>query len=197
MRPEIYISDRTYHNPEEPDPKTFTLENMAIPLGNICRWGGHIGGMVGGLPSPIFYSVAEHQVLGARYYIHRGETEQAKKFLLHDGGEPFIGGDIATPLKRQLPKLNKWEGGILNMIQDCFSLDGNFDSIKEADKRICRNESVCLFDDSLEYLKDIEPLYFENGFDRKMLRLFKWTPKQAAVEWYTLAKSLGLENKYA
>lgn len=201
----IMISDGTFHDVYNLRAEAFTLENIAISLGNVCRWGGHLGrrytsneksrNVVPTFKSN-FYSVAEHSVLGARYHLSRNEDDLARLFLMHDAGEPFVGGDIVTPLKMELPLVIDWESDILAMLTDAYSLKGLFSGIKETDRRICRNETIGLYGDKAEWAKGIEPLCYERGFDRELIKLHKWEPERAMNEWYDLAKALKLENKY-
>ena len=210
----IMISDGTFHDVLDVVPQSFTLENIAISLGNVCRWGGHLGHSVNQpresperritqRPEPLrrlksnFYSVAEHSVLGARYHMNRKEDDKARLFLLHDAGEPFLGGDIPTPLKRELPLVSEWEDEIHRVLKDAFSLRGSFSDIKETDIRICRNETIGLYGDQADWAKSIPPLYYENDWDKTLIRVEKWSPEQAMNEWYDLAVKLKLENKYA
>jgi len=212
--PIIMVADGQYYNADDPQPEIFTLENMAISLANTCRWGGHLGktkineAYYGASPFPkkglapyelnlTHYSVAEHSVLGARYYMHEGRKDLAKLFLLHDALEPFIGGDIPTPHKNHLPKVHEWEEKGQAVVIEAFNLGGDFTLIKEADKRICRNESICLFDDRQEWLREVDPLCYETGFDRTMIRCELWDNQTAANEWYALANKLELKNKHA
>jgi len=211
-RTSIMISDGTFHDVYNLRATAFTLENIAISLGNVCRWGGHLGEVtsspvrtrrIQARPEPTsrlksnFYSVAEHSVLGARYHMNRNENDLARLFLMHDAGEPFIGGDIATPLKMQLPLVSDWESDIQGVLKEVYSLEGSFSDIKETDRRMCRNETIGLYGDKAEWAKGIEPLYYENDWDKTLIRVEKWGPEQAMNEWYALAVKLKLENKYA
>jgi len=194
--PIIMVADGQYYNAVDPNPGLFTLENIAISTGNTCRWGGHIGKPAAVGLSVTHYSVAEHQVLGAQYYLHNDDYVRAKLFMMHDALEPYIGGDIPTPQKVHMPAPIEWEKIGQERLLEAFDLEGDFSLIKDADKRICRNESICLFDDRQEWLHNIEPLCFETGFDRTMIRLKRWTAEQAANEWYQMAHKLELKNKY-
>ena len=213
---EILVSDLTYHDVQNPMESTFSLENIAVALGNTCRYGGHLKDydpkpprvptrvMILNQQVPdvkevhsIFYSVAEHSVLGAKYHLSRGETTKAKLFLLHDAAEPFIGGDIPTPIKNQLPILKEWEKECQKLILDRYNLlSHSFDEIKETDWRICRNECIALFEDNADWAKNIEPLFFtgRNQWDKTLVRLKLWTPREAATQWYNLAVELGLQE---
>lgn len=116
--------------------------------------------------------------------------------MLHDAGEPYIGGDIATPLKMELPLVTEWESDIQGVILESFNLEGSFSDIKDTDRRMCRNETIGLYDDRAEWAKGIEPLCYENGFDRTLIKVEKWSPEKAMNEWYELAHKLELKNKY-
>lgn len=52
----------------------------------------------------VFYSVAQHSVIGAEYLEKRGMRVAARYFLLHDAKEYAI-GDWPTPLKRALVEI--------------------------------------------------------------------------------------------
>lgn len=90
MLPEIQLRSGVYFNFDRPEECEFTIEDVAHALGNLCRFNGHCSR---------FYSVAQHSVYCSRYAPEGFELEA----LLHDAGEAFY-GDVATPLKRQLPE---------------------------------------------------------------------------------------------
>lgn len=74
----------------DPDSKHINLRNMIVVLARVPRFAGHTDKGV--------YSVAQHQVEGARAIIRdTGRLDAAKAFALHDGHEYAI-GDMATPL---------------------------------------------------------------------------------------------------
>lgn len=73
-----------------PDTWVFDLQDMAIALGNTCRFGGHVS----------FYSVAEHSVRVARWLEDEGYPPLVQLLgLMHDGIEAYI-GDIIRPIKK-------------------------------------------------------------------------------------------------
>ena len=82
----------SYTNPEQND---YTIEDVALSLSHICRFGGQL---------PHFYSVAQHAV-EVSYAIEAGFELEG---LLHDNVEAFL-GDIPTPLKRLLPDYKAME----------------------------------------------------------------------------------------
>ena len=208
--PEIMVSDGQFYNASDPKPEVLTLENIAIAMSNPSRWGGHMG-IVGvnlqhysaspipkeSVPLTLFpstYTTAEHSVIGAQYYLSQGRPDLARLFMMHDALEPFAtGGDIPTPLKNYMLAVHVWEALGQNVVLDAFDLEGDFSMIKEVDRRICRNESMALYGDSQEWLKDIEPLRFKG----EVIPLYFWDNKEAANQWYRLAHKLELKNKYA
>lgn len=81
---------------------TITIDDIAVALGNTCRFGGHVRN---------FYSVAEHEILVANLvYEAAGTREECYAALHHDSHEAFT-GDVPSPLKAKIkaeaPRL--WE----------------------------------------------------------------------------------------
>ena len=109
-----------------PSASTFTIEDIAHGLANICRYSGQCRG---------FYSVAEHSIL---------VSEVAKGFefeaLLHDAAEAFL-GDITRPLKQMLPEYKRIENEVELAILDRFGVTAPLPSqIKQADLRVLAAE---------------------------------------------------------
>lgn len=76
---------------DDPHPKDVDIDDIAIALGNTCRFGGHV---------KRYYSVAEHAVLVYRLVRDAGyHPETCLAALHHDDHEAYL-GDIPTPLKR-------------------------------------------------------------------------------------------------
>lgn len=73
--------------PLDPRPEEIHIEDIAVALSNLCRFGGHVRE---------FYSVAQHSVHVAGLC----GPEDALWGLLHDASEAYL-GDIIRPLKRQ------------------------------------------------------------------------------------------------
>lgn len=71
-----------------PDPDQIHIEDIAIGLANVCRFGGQLH---------TWYSVAEHCIHVADLL----PPEEQLAGLLHDAAEAYI-CDIPTPLKREL-----------------------------------------------------------------------------------------------
>jgi len=81
----VTYSGRRFHY-SEPRPEDVSLEDVALALSNICRYGGH---------TFRFYSVAQHSVLVSRWC----DPEDALAGLLHDASEAYL-WDCPSPLKR-------------------------------------------------------------------------------------------------
>lgn len=82
----------------EPDTGEIDIQDIAVSLSNLCRYGGHVHE---------HYSVAEHSVLCACEAMNDGvERELVKAILLHDAAEAYI-GDVPRPIK--------------NVISDCYA----------------------------------------------------------------------------
>lgn len=76
-----------------PDPETFTIEDIARSLSRTFRFANQ---------SPKPYSVAQHSVIVARYVADRGGSRHDQLIaLLHDAPEAFT-GDITRPFKQLL-----------------------------------------------------------------------------------------------
>jgi hypothetical protein len=65
--------------------------------------------------------VAQHCVLGARFYINKGNNFLAKEFLLHDATEAYV-GDLIRPVKVEIPQFQEIEKEFERAISNRFSL---------------------------------------------------------------------------
>lgn len=97
------------------NPIDLSIDDVALSLSNICRWGGHI---------VRHYSVAQHciavaQILGAGAH---GDHAAAYNGLMHDAAEMVI-GDIPRPLAEYLGAPFKT---LKIRIEDCFEKVFNF-----------------------------------------------------------------------
>ena len=100
--------------PWRPEPAKISLADVAHTLSQINRWGGHTR-------KP--YSVAQHSVLVAGFLLTEGASrETARAGLLHDSTEAYMGGDIVSPIKRNVAALMDLESGIADAITTRFGL---------------------------------------------------------------------------
>jgi hypothetical protein len=82
----------------DPYPEDLVIEDIAGSGAKICRFNGH---------STVFYSVAQHEVIGSHVVEERTQDLMlALGFLLHDSGESYI-GDMCRPLKK-MPELQAY-----------------------------------------------------------------------------------------
>ena len=133
MKPEIMTASGEYFDFLNPDPDSFTIEDIAYALSNICRYGGHC--------KP-YYSVAQHCV----YVSLEVPEEFALHALLHDAHEAFV-GDIPSPLKRLLPDFRKIEKIAEEVVLRKFNVHDSEEShriVKEADLVALRTEREVL-----------------------------------------------------
>lgn len=72
-------------------PEDVCLDDVAHALANKCRFNGHCA---------VFYSVAQHCVLGAQA-LQSIDATACLSFLMHDVSETYL-PDVASPLKRHL-----------------------------------------------------------------------------------------------
>lgn len=83
------------------DKGDFSPWAIASGLAKVCRYGGQC--------TDLFYSVAQHSVLVARYVPAQYEREA----LLHDGAEGLGFGDICRPWKQEMRRLALMEAAAL------------------------------------------------------------------------------------
>jgi 5'-deoxynucleotidase YfbR-like HD superfamily hydrolase len=109
-----------------PASSSFTIEDIAHGLANICRYSGQCSS---------FYSVAEHSILVS-------DTAEGFEFeaLMHDAAEAFL-GDITRPLKQMLPEYKRIEADVERAILDRFGVKGALPpQVKQADLRVLAAE---------------------------------------------------------
>lgn len=106
--------------PLDPRPDEIEIDDIAIALSRICRFGGH---------TTTFYSVAEHSILVSLLV----PDEHRLTALLHDATEAYI-GDMIRPLKSQIPQFSEIENNLWSAIAERFSLPVEMPScVKDAD----------------------------------------------------------------
>lgn len=101
---QTYSGKRFY--PTSPLPEDIDINDIAVALSRICRFGGHCNA---------FYSVAQHSVLVSINVFHKAHVDMDDErrrilplaALLHDAAEAYI-GDMVWPLK-QAPELKAYK----------------------------------------------------------------------------------------
>ncbi len=103
-----------YFDLADPKPDQFTIEDIALALSNICRFGGH---------TPKFYSVAEHSINCSKAANREGHCDYVQAAcLMHDATEAFI-GDMVKPLKIMMPGYQELEARIMIVIGEKWGID--------------------------------------------------------------------------
>ena len=143
----IMLTSGSYFDYEDPRGSPFTIEDVAIALGKICRFNGHCNG---------FYSVAEHSVYVSKIV----PKPDALAGLLHDASEAFL-GDMPGPLKWISPEFRRFEATIEEAVLERFGIEGGLPkSVKIADMIMLATEKNQIMpnpDDEWPMLKDIRP----------------------------------------
>lgn len=141
------------------------VKDISHALSMLCRYGGH---------SREFYSVAEHSVLMAQYFVDRKQQDLAKAALFHDATEAYM-GDLVRPIKLQMPMYRDVEEKLRLVIFRGAGLPEEMpEEIKHADLRICNDEREMLMLARTWSIDDLEPLGVE---------VQCWTHVQAEQAW--------------
>jgi hypothetical protein len=112
----------------DPTSSTFTIEDIAHGLSNICRYSGQCRS---------FYSVAEHSIVVS--HVAKGFELAA---LMHDAAEAFV-GDVTRPLKQLLPEYKRIEQSVQRAILIRFGLPEVIPpEVKDADLRVLAAEQA-------------------------------------------------------
>lgn len=140
----------SYFNFLNPDPDSFTIQDVAHALSMVCRFSGHV---------KHFYSVAQHAVLVS--YAVPGEM--AWYGLHHDDAE-FALGDVSSPLKRLLPDYREIEARVSKVVAKKFNLPDKMPpEIKLADRILLATEKRDLMPnaamtDAWDIIRGLTPL---------------------------------------
>lgn len=151
---------------DNPEGSTFTIEDIAHNLSNLCRFNGGCD---------VFFSVAQHsgnvsvitgmlyEALTEPHPLTREELEREAQ--IHDGGEAFY-GDMTTWLKALCPDYRAQLGRGENVVADRFGVRRGMDPlIKRADyialalerKTLFNNIKLPAGEDGFHHLKGVDP----------------------------------------
>lgn len=123
MQNAILLQSGEFYSYTNPEKNIITIEDIALSLSNICRFGGQV---------KEHYSVAQHSV----YVSYAIEEQYAMDGLMHDAAEAFL-GDIPTPFKNLLSDYKIFETQHEADIFARFGLDYPMvDAVKVADKAV-------------------------------------------------------------
>lgn len=116
--------------PFDVKPEDISIEDIAHSLSMQCRFNGHVFR---------FYSVAQH-ALNASYIV---PEQYAMEALLHDAAE-YIIGDLARPIKAEIPQYKHIDRDLTSAIEHAFALDhsdGAHAAVKIADNWLVHEEA--------------------------------------------------------
>lgn len=152
--------------PLDPKADEVCIEDIAHSLSLQCRYAGHC---------ILFYSVAEHSVLIARWLVknHFGPLT-ALHGLLHDAAETYL-VDLPSPVKRDMPIYKAMEERVWReAIAPAFGLSAKIpDVVHEVDSRIIADELV-----------NLKPMDWHKGHDNPLgVSIGCWSPSVAEEEF--------------
>lgn len=160
--------------PLDPRPGDVDIDDIAHALGHQGRYNGH---------TRHFYSVAQHSVLLAEWFVKQGKPDLARQALLHDAAEAYV-GDVIRPLKRDLPGFALIESLVEQAILKRFELPPIALAVKDADGRIVIDEMIALFPYAA---------LAETGISQRAnlgLRIVAWTPPTAVDRFLEMYRQL-------
>jgi len=167
--------------PLSPDPDQVDELDIAHALSMLCRYNGHVNR---------FYSVAEHCVLMARYFITAQEDrELAQIALLHDATEAYV-GDMVRPLKHsgEMEAYKEIEDLVWGAICEAVGIkptERQMKRVKDADFMILLTERDALMGHDDDWSQDSNhyplPVWIEG-----------WSPERAEQEYLEMLRTVGL-----
>lgn len=157
--PTMLLGSGSYFNFVEPNASAITLEDLAFGLAFESRWNGQCVQLSNG--KRVFYSVAQHCVVGSAHCLRKGLGKVAAfAFLMHEAGE-FALGDMCGPAKAMVPQFKEHEKRIEAVLLDKWKVP-EFDkaTLKHIDLRMMATERRDLMNWAGErwaYIGDAEP----------------------------------------
>jgi len=157
------------------------IGDIAWALAHQCRYNGHVDR---------FYSVANHCMVMARFFINKKNYKDALEALMHDAAEAYV-GDMAYPLKKLLPQFTAIENRVQGYLLKELGLheytrehEGavyyvQSPLVRKLDKRMIEHESSIL----RSSLKD-------NRYDPEIGDLYDMPPDMMAGQFEVLYEQL-------
>lgn len=146
------------------------LEVIALALSRLKRFFGQTD-----------YSVAQHSVLLAKYFLERGDIERSRQALLHEASEGFV-GDMVTPIKKAFPLFKTIENSILEKVFACCDVSYPIsEEVDKADKRLMVDEAMVLMPNECYWRSLNEPLG---------IKIEVWSQEKSFQEFMKMANML-------
>ena len=137
-------------SPMWPNKDTIEIVDIAHGLGFMCRFGGQC---------KIFYSVAQHCVIMARWFRKRGLLIEARYALIHEAAEGMGMMDMPHPIK-YLPEMRPYKLLESTYQTALYRRFGLFDeppaAVKQLDNRICAAEAKVLMSPIPSYALEVD-----------------------------------------
>lgn len=116
--PGVIWTGSTYIDLRDPDPARIRLDDIALVLSRLPRFGGAAKAEAGS------YSVLDHSVFCHNIALTAGAGADLRcAVLMHDAHE-YLTGDMPTPVKRILPDYRAFESRCADAVAKRFGLSG-------------------------------------------------------------------------
>lgn len=159
--------------PMDPRADEIEIEDIAHSLSMQCRYAGHC---------IRFYSVAEHSVLLARFFLDCGQPETAMWALLHDASEAYL-VDVPRPVKPFLPGYKEAEAKVMEAVCERFGLPLEMPrEVHDADSAIIGNER--------ENMRPCVAEWYATGEPLAGVELFYWTPEKVEAAFLSAYREI-------
>lgn len=127
------------------------IQDIAWSLSHQNRFAGHLKDN---------YTVADHCIYMAKFFMRKGQYKNALHALLHDSTECYI-TDIPSPVKTLIPEIRIFEGKLYQIIAKKFGLDAKLpEVVEQLDKAMIKKEIKQFFDQKNHTI----PIYKDEGF---------------------------------
>lgn len=137
-------------SPLWPNKDTIDIVDIAHGLGFMPRFAGQCR---------VFYSVAQHSIIMARWFRKKGMLKEAKYALMHEAAEGLGMMDMPHPIK-YLPQMKPYkliESTYQTALYRRFGLmEEPPTSVKELDNRICAAEAKVLMNPIPRYAQEVD-----------------------------------------
>jgi hypothetical protein len=161
-----------------------------VCLSDIAHHLSRIQRFIGSLPVDVSYSVGEHSINMAKYFMGKGLKAFPAYAILHDASEAYL-SDLASPIKEHLPDYKALESRVQSVIYKKYlGVDEVCSTeLKDADKRIVLDEVLATMPENIDKYKKVipfEPLGAEIEYNNH--------PGTTKMCFLTLCNELGIKD---